>query len=100
MSKECLAFSFCNALCNDTEGIGKQQWETLKKHLEKWRGLDKFGELYDSVDWDAGPTGNYIHKSCGLKIASSQFLDLALKRFEKIEFMSVYFSILYFMFMI
>ena len=83
MSKECLAFSFCKALCNDTDEISKQRWGTLKKHLERWKGLDKYGDLYDSIDWDAGPTGKYIHRTCGFNIASSRCLELAKKRFEK-----------------
>ena len=83
MSKKCIAFSFCEAMCNDTDEISEQRWGTLKKHLEKWKGLDKFGELYDSVDWDAGPIGNYIHSTCSLKISSSRFLEMAQKRLEK-----------------
>ena len=67
MSKKCIAFSFCEALCNDKDEISKRRWDTLKKHLEKWKGLDKFGEMYDSVDWDAGQIGNYIHSTCSLK---------------------------------
>ena len=83
MSKKCLATSFCNTLCNNAYEIGKQRWETLKKHLKNWRGLDKFGELYDAIDWDAGPNGNYLHKNCGLKIASSRFLEQAQTRCDK-----------------
>ena len=75
MSKRCLAELSCNAPCNDSDNITQKRWSTLKIHLEKWRGLDTFGELYESIDWNTGPSGYYIHKICSFKIESSRYLE-------------------------
>ena len=29
-----------------------------------WKGCDRFGNVYDSVDLELGPLGKHVHASC------------------------------------
>ena len=86
MSKNCLAAPFCKALCSEKDKIGSLRWKTLEDHLKNWNGLDTFGYLYDTIDWSAGPDGNYLHSLCAVQIASSRRLIQAKARNEKSKF--------------
>lgn len=60
-----------------------ESWEYVKKKAYLWRGLDRYGCIYDSVDWDNGPTGYYIHKICKLRIGTQKKLNEAKARQKK-----------------
>ena len=49
----------CGSLCNEaTDTIrSTQRWENIKQKALLWNGLDKFGHVYPTVDWDKGPVG-------------------------------------------
>ena len=32
-------------------------WENLKVKASKWKGLDKYSHVYDSVVWEEGSAG-------------------------------------------
>ena len=34
----------------------------------KWKGLDKYSNVYGSVDWEEGSAGLVWHKSCKVEI--------------------------------
>ena len=34
----------------------------------KWKGLDKYSNVYGSVDWEEGSAGYVWHKSCKVEI--------------------------------
>ena len=55
----------------------------MKLQTLQWNGLDQFGNVYESVDWDHGPQGIFFHKICKLQVASKYKLQQALKRKEK-----------------
>ena len=38
-------------------------------------GLDRFGEVYASVDWDKGPSGQCVHKTCELTLWNAKKLN-------------------------
>ena len=79
---ECI---ICHQVCNeDKSTTTAESWETLRCHAKNWEGLDKFGTLYEKVQWENGPQGVYFHKLCRTKIASKVSLSQALKR-KKLE---------------
>ncbi|KAL7406316.1 hypothetical protein ABVT39_017681 [Epinephelus coioides] len=53
----------CGRLCDEaTDSIpSKERWENIKKKAVLWRNLDKFGNVYATVDWDKGPVGQCVH---------------------------------------
>lgn len=77
---KCIA---CGENCSLKETIGKEKWDALRTKSEKWDGLDKYGDLCKSTDWDAGPANKYIHISCYTSISSPRTLKQAVNRKEK-----------------
>ena len=54
------------------ESIGEQKWEALKTKSEKWDGLDKYGNLWRSTDWNSGPSNKHLHNSCYTSLSSAR----------------------------
>ena len=59
-------------------------WERLKVKAQEWKGLRRFGAIYNSVDWDAGPKGVFFHKPCRLALGGQHGLQQA-KRHEEAD---------------
>ena len=60
----------CHQVCNeDKSTTTAESWGTLSSHAKNWVGLDKFGTVYDEVQWENGPQGIYFHKLCRTQIA-------------------------------
>ena len=38
-----------------------ERWETLKKKALSWSGLDKFGDVHVTVDWNKRPVVSMMH---------------------------------------
>ena len=78
----------CNELCSENRsGFPADQWNSLKNTALKWKGLDKFGSVYDDVNWDNGSDGLFFHKvPCQLDFKSSRKLDQAKNRHAKKSF--------------
>ena len=36
---------------------------------------DRFGNVFETVDWDTGPTGKHMHTDCRIDISSSENLN-------------------------
>ena len=60
-----------------------ERWENIKRNTMLWKGLDKFGDVHKTVDWDKGPTGHYVHEACRLTLCSAMKLEQAIKRQTK-----------------
>ena len=78
----------CGKLCvKASDSISStERWETIKKKALLWSGLDKFGDVYATVDWDNGPAGQYVHDSCRLTLCNSKKLEQAKRRHAQNEF--------------
>ena len=81
MSFECVLK--CGKLCNSSDTITQSKWDSIQNKTKSWTGLDKFGDLYNSIQWDTGPAGHYIHKACYISLSSSAYLEKALQREKK-----------------
>ena len=76
----------CGKLCDKaSESISSiERWETIKqKAYLLWSGLDKFGNVYATVDWDNGPAAQCVHDSCRLTLCNSKKLEQAKKGTRK-----------------
>jgi hypothetical protein len=75
----------CGGLCDEaTDSITSiERWENLKQKALLWNGLDKFGDVYKTIDWDKGPAGQCVHSACQLTISSAKKLELANNRQRK-----------------
>ena len=52
--------------CEDRSDYPINSWNNIKDTTLHWKGLDRFGDVYDRVSWDKGPSGIYFHESCRL----------------------------------
>jgi len=46
----------CDKAIDSISSIGR--WETIKQKALLWSDLDKFGNVYATVEWDNGPAGH------------------------------------------
>ena len=74
----------CDA-SNAIDNLGKEAWEKLKLKAFNWKGLDMFGNVYDTVNWQQGPSGKHVHGNCRFGISSSDKLNRAKTRQQKRE---------------
>lgn len=75
----------CGELCNEaTDAITSVgRWENLKQKALLWSGLDTFGDVYTTVNWENGHNGQCVHKACSLHLATTRKLEQAKKRQKK-----------------
>ena len=80
--KNCI---LCYQPCDELEkAIKAVDWENLKvKVSSKWKELDKYSDVYDSVDWAEGSAGHVWHKSCKIEICGERKPQQALNRKRK-----------------
>jgi len=60
-----------------------ERWENIKRKTMLRKGLDKFGDVHKTIDWDKGPTGHYVHEAYRLTLCSAMKLERAIKRQTK-----------------
>ena len=86
MNMECL---LCGKPClvdNSIDNITVERWRNIQLAAEKWKGLDKFGTVWESTNWDSdGHKGLFMHPNCNLTLFSSRKLSQAAKRKEKAD---------------
>ena len=42
----------CEVNCNLSEIISTERWKRLETKAKDWKGLDKFGNAFESTDWE------------------------------------------------
>ena len=62
-----------------------KRWENFEKQAYLWRGLDRFGEVYATVDWKKGSKGHVMHDQCRIVFMGERKLKQAMKRKEKTD---------------
>ena len=66
----------------DRSNLSPEAWDRLKDKAEEWKDLRKFGAVYYSADWEAGPKGTFFHKSCRASLGSQRKLDQAKQQHQ------------------
>ena len=51
----------------------------MKEKVLLWSGLDMFGDVHATVDWDKGPVGEYVINTCMLTFSNTKKLGQAKK---------------------
>ena len=82
--------TLCGEICYEYDkdslfNISQERWDTVKAKAQLWKGLDKFGDVFHTVDWDNGPSGKCMHDSCRLLIVTKRKLEQAIKRKDKLD---------------
>ena len=57
----------CNQPCTAADSldhITDSKWNQIKEKSLHWKGLEKFGNVYEKVNWEIGPHGLYMHRYC------------------------------------
>ena len=81
----------CNQPCTAADSldhIRDSKWNQIKEKSLQWKGLEKFGNVYDEVNWDIGPKGFYMHTSCHITLSSKRSWDQFQKRKVKSDLSS------------
>ena len=73
----------CGERCNSAETISADIWAQLQTKTKEWKGLDRFGSVFESTQWERGAKDFFVHKSCYISISSKRKLGQAMKRKEK-----------------
>ena len=75
----------CNEECDeDKSNLSAEAWERMKDKAKDWKDLPKFGNVYDTINWEAGPNGVFFHKRCRTALASQRGLQQAVRKKKKI----------------
>ena len=78
----------CDESCSTAdsiENITEEKWENIQKKLLEWKGLDKFGNVYEQINWSNGHKYLYMHKSCYTDLSNTRKLEQSKKRKLKLE---------------
>lgn len=54
-----------------------------KTLAQQWHHLDRFGTVYDTVNWDAGPQNVFLYKICKITFCSKRHMQLSINRQDK-----------------
>ena len=81
---ECVLLCGKNCSVDDRlDNITIDKWKSMQEKALKWKGLDTFGNVHSSVDWNKGPTGLYMHNSCYTSLSSCRRLLQSERRLLK-----------------
>ena len=72
---ECLICSSLFTQRDYKNEITSERWAKIKEKAKELSGLDKYGNLFSTVDWAAGCTDKYMHKSCELNLFNKKNLS-------------------------
>ena len=76
-------FLQCVVNCNSTETISTGRWKQLETKTKDWKSLDKFGNVFESTDWEKGAKGLHVYEGCYITLLSKWSLQQSQKRKEK-----------------
>ena len=69
--------------CNSTETIRTEKWKQMETKIKEWKGMEKFGNVSESTDWENGVEGLHVYKWCCIRLSSKRSLQHLWKRTEK-----------------
>ena len=59
----------CGVNYHSTETITNKRWKQLGAKTKDWRDLDKFRNLFESIEWEKGPEWVRLHERCYLTLS-------------------------------
>ena len=77
--KVCGICILCGTECDeDKSNLSSEAWECMKDKAKDWKGLLKFGNVYDTINWEAGANGVFFQRQCRTMLASPRGLQQAV----------------------
>ena len=76
----------CGKPCTSRDSIDKitlDKWSKIQTNAKEWKGLDKFGDVWDTTNWEDGQQGRFIHNSCYITLCSLKKREQAIIRDAK-----------------
>ena len=76
----------CGKPCYIDDSIDKitdDKWNNIKLNAERWKALDKFGDVWETTNWDNGQKGRFMHNNCYITLCSSTKREQAIMRDSK-----------------
>ena len=70
----------CNEACSEKCKLQEVGWNSMRENAKAWIGLDTFGTVSETVDWENDPEIYFLHNNCKLKLHNARPLDQAKKR--------------------
>ena len=72
--------------CTSRDSIDKitlDKWGKIQTSAKEWKGIDKFGDLWDTANWEDGQKGRFMYNSCYITLRSSKKREQAIIRDAK-----------------
>jgi len=74
----------CGLPCDeDRSNTTPEMWANLKSLALQWHGHDRFGTVYETVNWDGRPKNVFFHQVCKITLFSKRHVQLAKTRHGK-----------------
>ena len=70
----------CNEACSEKCKLQEVGWNSMRENAKAWIGLDTFGTVSETVDWENDPEIYFLHNNCKLKLHNARPLDQAKKK--------------------
>jgi len=77
----------CGVPCTAGDSLDKitlEKWESIREKSLRWKGLHRYQDVYENVDWEKGPKGHYMHNNCYTCLSSKRWLTQAENRKRKL----------------
>ena len=74
----------CGKPCTSGDSIDKivlDKWSKIQTNATEWKGLDKFGDVWDTTSSEDGQQGRFMYNSCYITFCSSKKHEQALDKF-------------------
>ena len=78
-----LCFLQCGVKYNSTESNTTKRWKQLETKTKDWEDLDKFGNVFESTDWEKGAEALHVRERYYITLSSRQSLQQSRERKEK-----------------
>lgn len=78
----------CGQPCTQADSldnITEQKWQSIRDKSLRWKGLDRFQNACENVDWGKGPKGHFMHNACYTTFSSKRSLSQAENRKRKLQ---------------
>ena len=65
----------CGKPCTSGDSIDKitvYKWSKIQTNAKERKGLHKFGDAWDTTNWEDGLQRRFLHKSCYITLSSSK----------------------------
>ena len=78
----------CGKPCTASDSLDNstvEKWESIREKSIRWKGLDRFQNECENVDWEKGPKSHHMHGTCYTSLSSKRCLSQVETRKRKFE---------------